>query len=421
MDITKPDRALLDRVQRTLGKLLDAQEPPTTRTETLRKAGITRSAYNSAMSRGSLRVLWLFRILRICKTDLAEFFAEALAGDDPPDPPELQIARNRVDEDGGEDLPPGDRTPSAAGDGAPDELAELETLSQERPAEAVARARELVETVPLEQLPRVLAFCGTAYRFQEQYGQALAVLHQAKEWERDPILKADCNQRLAYVYGVLPGDGMERARQFLEEAQAEYVLQGMDSKVGETLVDRAMHLYHQGSKELATVYNQRALEFLTPDATDHLFTAHLGLALCGQNVEANLAKAEGFPVSSVHRCKLIWFRAELQEREGNYSEAFLTMVGLALTYLGIQQNLNACWAACEAARLSRLAPVDMGKLADIIGKISFALPDDSRAGSALARLWVAMTSSGKKQKLLPLMVAVREAVKRERLAAARAL
>jgi tetratricopeptide (TPR) repeat protein len=413
MGITQPERAFLARIKVALGKLLDEAAP--TRAETLARAGIKRAAYNTSMHRGSLKVVWLHRILSQCDADVTEFFANALAEDqeveEDPCPPELLIARQRVET---EDA-------SAVGAG-PVELSDLETLAQERPAVAVARARELVKIVPLKQLPRVLAFCGTAYRFQEYYEKALLDLHQAQAWETCPILQADQNQRLAYVYGLLPNDGPEIACQRLADAQAEYLLQGLDSKVGETLIDLGMQLFYQGNKDKAAACLNRALAFLAADdpAVD-FFTIHLGMALCGHDPEINLAKADELPVSDVHRAKSTWFKAKLEERNGNFNEAFNTFVSLTLSYLEIQQTLNACWAASEAARLLQVVQTGTtAELASVIGRITFILPSDSRAGAALARLWVGVqTPQDPRVEVKLLVTAVREAVKREQRAATR--
>ena len=377
------------------------------RPEVLKAVGITEGAFDTAWSRRTIRLVWIYKILNFLKLDPVAFFARAHYVAPPVSPevvtPEIVVARRRI---GG-----GDSTNELAID-----LTHLETLCQDRPRLAVEKARELVETVALEQLPRVLAFCGTAYRFLESYPEAVADLEQAQVWEQDSVLKADLNQRLGYVYAAQ--EEWSTAHQHLAAAQAEYLLRGLDSKVGETLVDRGMFLYHQNRRDQTVASLTRALDFLAPDAVDNLFTVYLGLALCGHEEEFNLARADTLPVGDSLRCKRVWFDAQRQERSGSHAEAFKTLVSLALAYLEIGQNLNACWAAAEAVRLTEFVQLDTSQLAEAIGRITLALPEDSRAGANLARLWIAVNHKTEGQPAIELLViAVHQAVERERHAA----
>ena len=380
---TNPKLAL-GKARNALNRAIRDSKIP--RPEVLKEARTTEAAFSTSWYRGLTTLCVIYRVLSILDLDPVKFFATVHHAPTPPNPscapevvtPEIVVARRRI---GG-----GDSTNELAID-----LTHLETLCQDRPRLAVEKARELVETVALEQLPRVLAFCGTAYRFLESYPEAVADLEQAQVWEQDSVLKADLNQRLGYVYAAQ--EEWSTAHQHLAAAQAEYLLRGLDSKVGETLVDRGMFLYHQNRRDQTVASLTRALDFLAPDAVDNLFTVYLGLALCGHEEEFNLARADTLPVGDSLRCKRVWFDAQRQERSGSHAEAFKTLVSLALAYLEIGQNLNACWAAAEAVRLTEFVQLDTSQLAEAIGRITLALPEDSRAGATLARLWVAVSES----------------------------
>lgn len=97
MELTSQERDFLRQIQSELSRVL--RESGTSRPEALETAGLKEAAYDSAWSRGSMKLVWIFRVLHAHGVEPREFFDQVF-GEGPlrPDtqPPKIShLARSR--------------------------------------------------------------------------------------------------------------------------------------------------------------------------------------------------------------------------------------------------------------------------------------------------------------------------------------
>lgn len=97
MKLSPEERAHLRQVQKELAKVL--RETGVPRPEALAAAGIKESAFDSAWSRGSVKLVWVIKLLLAHGVEPREFFASIWGGAaqaPESDPPYLlQLAKRR--------------------------------------------------------------------------------------------------------------------------------------------------------------------------------------------------------------------------------------------------------------------------------------------------------------------------------------
>ncbi len=98
MELTGEERAFLRQIQRELSRVL--RESGSSRPEALATAGLKEAAFDSAWSRGSMKLVWIFRVLHAHGVEPRDFFdqafgQESLRRPDTPPPRISQLARDR--------------------------------------------------------------------------------------------------------------------------------------------------------------------------------------------------------------------------------------------------------------------------------------------------------------------------------------
>ena len=97
MEITSQERAFLRQIQQELSRVL--RESGRSRPEALEIAGLKEAAFDSAWSRGSMKLVWIFRVLHAHGVEPRDFFDQAFgkgpARPDTPPPKISQLARDR--------------------------------------------------------------------------------------------------------------------------------------------------------------------------------------------------------------------------------------------------------------------------------------------------------------------------------------
>lgn len=92
MEISPQERALLRQIQQELAKILRKNE--SSRTEALSSVGISEGAFDSAWSRGSIKLVWVLRLLTVHDINPKTFF-DRVFGEEPlrPDTPPPKISK----------------------------------------------------------------------------------------------------------------------------------------------------------------------------------------------------------------------------------------------------------------------------------------------------------------------------------------
>ena len=269
-------------------------------------------------------------------------------------------------------------------------ISDLDELVHEAPERALVEGRALLKAVEPEKIPRVLACCGTAYRLQERFSRAYAVLEEAQRWasELDHSLRGDLLQRLGYVQSAQQNFSL--AYQTCTAAQNEYILAGDRTGVGKTLVDIGLVHFHTGRLRLAETCNSRALELLPPHEERNRYAAYVNLAHCHEDDLAKslayLDQAGGLNVPRRLQPKKEWFKAKLYAKHGEEAavETFVKVIDL---YLEVGLLFDASLGVLDGVLFSDALYND--RFMERVGLLALELPSESKASAAIAQVWIA--------------------------------